>query len=73
MFDIDISLIEKAQNKSSQLKELIDSLKDASLLDKYESIMIRKYSLDMAIYKYQSFPCQKNEEDLLDHLHAIPD
>lgn len=73
MFDIDMSLVEKARTKSSQLKELLDSFKDASVLDQHQDIMIKKYSLDMSLARYEKLPCQKYQEDLLLRLQDISD
>ena len=73
MFDIDMSLIEKVRTKSSQLKELLDSFKDASVLDQYQDIMIKKYALDMSISRYEKNPCEKYKEDLLLRLQDISD
>lgn len=71
MFNIDISLVEKARTKSSQIKELLDSFKDASVLDQHQDLMIKKYSLDMSLARYEKFPCQKYQEDLLLRLRDI--
>lgn len=73
MFDIDMSLVEKSREKSMKLKELFDTLKDISLLDQYQALMIKKYSLDMSLARYEKFPCQKYQEDLLLRLQDISD
>lgn len=73
MFDIDMSLIEKSRTKSSRIKELLDSFKDASVLDQYQDLMIKKYALDMSLARYEKFPCQKYQEDLLLRLQDISD
>lgn len=73
MLDIDISLVEKARAKSSQLKELLDSFKDTSDLEQYQDLMIKKYLLDLSLARYEKLPCQKYKEDLLIRLQDISD
>lgn len=73
MFDIDMSLVEKSREKSSQLKELLDSFKDTSVLDQHQALMIKKYALDMSRARYEKNPCERYKEDLLLRLQDISD
>lgn len=73
MFDIDMSLVEKSREKSMKLKQLLDTLKDVSLLDQNQALMIKKYALDMSRARYEKNPCERYKEDLLLRLQDISD
>lgn len=73
MFDIDMSLVEKSREKSMKLKQLLDTLRDVSLLDQHQALMIKKYSLDMSRARYEKNPCERYKEDLLLRLQDISD